>query len=125
MLYLSHPHRHSHTLRIERLLTRPTGIPWQEFRAVVFSLTTINHTGCFDQQLQTFLNLCTLSIFIHMNELQSTIEAAWEDRSLLMEKEVREAISATIRLLNQGEIRVANQVSPGNWTVNEWVNGDD
>jgi 2,3,4,5-tetrahydropyridine-2-carboxylate N-succinyltransferase len=56
-----------------------------------------------------------------MNELQSTIEAAWEDRSLLLEKEVREAISACIRLLNQGEIRVANQVAPGNWTVNEWV----
>jgi 2,3,4,5-tetrahydropyridine-2-carboxylate N-succinyltransferase len=56
-----------------------------------------------------------------LTPLQSMIEAAWENRDLLLEKETREAILETIRLLNQGEIRVAHQTAPGQWTVNEWV----
>src|SRR6187431_1235394 len=56
-----------------------------------------------------------------MNTFQSLIETAWEDRSLVVEKEMQDAILQTIRMLNQGEIRVANQRGPGDWIVNEWV----
>ena len=56
-----------------------------------------------------------------MNAIQSLIETAWEDRSLVVEKEMQDAILQTIRMLNQGEIRVANQRGPGDWVVNDWV----
>ena len=56
-----------------------------------------------------------------MESLQSTIEAAWDNRDLLQEKDTRDAIKECIRLLNQGELRVANQRGPGDWVVNEWV----
>jgi 2,3,4,5-tetrahydropyridine-2-carboxylate N-succinyltransferase len=56
-----------------------------------------------------------------MSSHQSLIEAAWEDRALIVEKEIQDAILQTIRMLNMGEIRVANQRGPGDWTVNEWV----
>lgn len=58
---------------------------------------------------------------MNMHPLLSIIEAAWEDRSLLKEKVTQNAILECIRLLNKGEIRVANQIAPGEWTVNEWV----
>ena len=56
-----------------------------------------------------------------MHPLQSTIESAWEDRSLLKSREVQDAILECISLLNKGEIRVANQRGPGDWVVNDWV----
>ena len=56
-----------------------------------------------------------------MNEFQSIIEAAWDNRAILVEKETQDAILQTIRMLNMGEIRVATQQGPGKWTVNEWV----
>jgi 2,3,4,5-tetrahydropyridine-2-carboxylate N-succinyltransferase len=57
----------------------------------------------------------------YMSEYQSIIEAAWDNRQLLPERETQDAILQTIRMLNFGEIRVANQQGPGQWTVNEWV----
>ena len=57
----------------------------------------------------------------YMSEYQSIIEAAWDNRQLLSERETQDAILQTIRMLNFGEIRVANQQGPGQWTVNEWV----
>jgi 2,3,4,5-tetrahydropyridine-2-carboxylate N-succinyltransferase len=56
-----------------------------------------------------------------MHTLQPIIEAAWEDRSKLNEASVRQSILDTIALLNSGQLRVASQISPGNWQVNEWV----
>ncbi|HZV43309.1 MAG TPA: 2,3,4,5-tetrahydropyridine-2,6-dicarboxylate N-succinyltransferase, partial [Saprospiraceae bacterium] len=56
-----------------------------------------------------------------MGDIQTIIEAAWDNRELVVEKETQDAILQTIRMLNQGEIRVANQQGPGKWTVNEWV----
>jgi 2,3,4,5-tetrahydropyridine-2-carboxylate N-succinyltransferase len=56
-----------------------------------------------------------------MHFLQPIIEAAWEDRSRLNEATVRQSILDTIELLNSGQLRVASQVSPGEWQVNEWV----
>jgi 2,3,4,5-tetrahydropyridine-2-carboxylate N-succinyltransferase len=56
-----------------------------------------------------------------MDNLQSVIELAWEDRAQLKEPKVREAILACIELLNRGEIRVAYPTGPGAWKVNDWV----
>src|SRR5688572_25199413 len=56
-----------------------------------------------------------------MSEQQSVIELAWNDRTILGEREVQNAILSTIRMLNFGEIRVATQQGVGQWTVNEWV----
>jgi 2,3,4,5-tetrahydropyridine-2-carboxylate N-succinyltransferase len=56
-----------------------------------------------------------------MSEQQSVIELAWNDRTILGEREVQNAILSTIRMLNFGEIRVATQKGVGQWTVNEWV----
>lgn len=55
-----------------------------------------------------------------MTELQSIIENAWEDRTLLSEKETINAIREVIALLDSGELRVAEPVENG-WQVNEWV----
>ncbi len=56
-----------------------------------------------------------------MDTLQTTIEAAWEDRSLLSDPSVKKAIHECLDMLDTGQIRVATQVGPGEWTVNEWV----
>jgi len=52
--------------------------------------------------------------------MQKAIEAAWENRALLEEKETQEAIRAVITHLDQGELRVAEPHQEG-WKVNEWV----
>jgi len=48
------------------------------------------------------------------------IEAAWDDRQLLAKSQVREAIGAVIRSLDEGLLRVAVPSGDG-WVVNEWV----
>ncbi len=56
-----------------------------------------------------------------MEKLKSVITSAWEDRNLLKEPSVKEAIFTCIELLNKGEIRVAYPTAPGQWVVNDWV----
>jgi len=52
--------------------------------------------------------------------LKRTIEAAWENRDLLKEKEVQEAINGVVAQLDSGSLRVARK--EGNaWQVNDWV----
>jgi 2,3,4,5-tetrahydropyridine-2,6-dicarboxylate N-succinyltransferase len=58
--------------------------------------------------------------FIKMNELQSTIEQAWENRVLLQETKTTDAIRSVIELLDSGKLRVAEPFGEG-WLVNEWV----
>jgi 2,3,4,5-tetrahydropyridine-2,6-dicarboxylate N-succinyltransferase len=58
--------------------------------------------------------------FNKMNELQSTIEQAWENRALLQETKTTDAIRSVIELLDSGKLRVAEPVGEG-WQVNEWV----
>lgn len=56
--------------------------------------------------------------------LQSIIEKAWEDRSLLTSLETTNAIREVISLLDEGKLRVAEPTNPkilGSWQVNEWV----
>ena len=52
--------------------------------------------------------------------MQSIIENAWNDRSLLKEKEVIHTIESVIAQLDRGEIRVAEPVGT-DWKVNDWV----
>jgi 2,3,4,5-tetrahydropyridine-2-carboxylate N-succinyltransferase len=59
-------------------------------------------------------------IYQKMNELQSIIEQAWENRALLQETKTTDAIRAVIELLDSGKLRVAEPVDAG-WQVNEWV----
>jgi 2,3,4,5-tetrahydropyridine-2-carboxylate N-succinyltransferase len=58
--------------------------------------------------------------FNKMNELQSIIEQAWENRALLQETKTTDAIRSVIALLDSGKLRVAEPVAEG-WQVNEWV----
>jgi len=56
-----------------------------------------------------------------MNELQTAIEQAWEDRELLKTGQTQEAIRAVLELLDKGKIRVAEPTADGDWKVNDWV----
>jgi 2,3,4,5-tetrahydropyridine-2-carboxylate N-succinyltransferase len=53
-------------------------------------------------------------------KLKETIEAAWDDRGLLSEKGIQEAIHEVVDQLDQGILRVA-QKEPDGWKVNDWV----
>lgn len=55
-----------------------------------------------------------------MKQLQSIIENAWEDRSLLSDSKTIETIREVIDLLDTGKLRVAEPTENG-WQVNEWV----
>ncbi|MDP2042519.1 2,3,4,5-tetrahydropyridine-2,6-dicarboxylate N-succinyltransferase [Algoriphagus sp.] len=54
-------------------------------------------------------------------ELKTIIEAAWENRELLKEKETEIAIKTIIADLDAGRLRVAEPTDDGNWKVNDWV----
>ena len=53
-------------------------------------------------------------------ELQQKIEAAWDNRQLLSNKEYTEAIETVIQKLDLGEIRVAEPIG-NRWHVNDWI----
>jgi 2,3,4,5-tetrahydropyridine-2,6-dicarboxylate N-succinyltransferase len=58
-------------------------------------------------------------------QLQSTIEAAWDDRANLSvasaPQETRDAVEHVISQLNKGELRVATRQAVGQWTVHQWI----
>jgi 2,3,4,5-tetrahydropyridine-2-carboxylate N-succinyltransferase len=56
------------------------------------------------------------------NELQKTIESAWDSRDSLNKSDValRSAVESVINLLDKGEARVAEPTASG-WQVNEWL----
>ena len=57
--------------------------------------------------------------------LQTTIDAAWEDRANLSPKtapkDIVEAVEQTISQLNSGKLRVATRESVGVWTTHQWI----
>ena len=57
--------------------------------------------------------------------LESTIDAAWEDRANLSAKsapkDVLDAVEQTIAELNGGKIRVATRTGVGQWTTHQWI----
>ncbi|ATA73203.1 MULTISPECIES: 2,3,4,5-tetrahydropyridine-2,6-dicarboxylate N-succinyltransferase [Capnocytophaga] len=55
-----------------------------------------------------------------MTEIKNTIEAAWENRELLKDESVQNAIRKVVDLLDSGKLRVAEPTENG-WQVNEWV----
>jgi 2,3,4,5-tetrahydropyridine-2-carboxylate N-succinyltransferase len=55
-----------------------------------------------------------------MKDLQSIIENAWEDRSLLYDTTTTDAIREVINQIDAGKLRVAEPID-GGWQVNEWV----
>ena len=57
------------------------------------------------------------------NELQTEIDAAWEDRenvSTSTKGAVREAVDGALEALDNGTVRVAEK-SNGSWQVNQWL----
>lgn len=59
--------------------------------------------------------------FKKRHTMRKIIEAAWENRALLTDKETIEAINHVIELIDKGELRVAEPNEEGEWVVNEWV----
>ncbi len=55
-----------------------------------------------------------------MIDLIKTIEEAWENRALLKESQVKDAVREVVNLLDKGVLRVAEPTEDG-WQVNEWV----
>nr|WP_070961337.1 2,3,4,5-tetrahydropyridine-2,6-dicarboxylate N-succinyltransferase [Hyphomonas sp. Mor2] len=58
------------------------------------------------------------------DRLAALINAAWDDRSELntdTQGEIREAVEASLSLLDSGEVRVAEPDGKGGWQVNEWL----
>lgn len=55
-----------------------------------------------------------------MKLLREQIEKAWENRDLLKNTSIKEAIRNVISLLDSGKLRVAEPTNNG-WQVNEWV----
>jgi len=56
--------------------------------------------------------------------LQSTINAAWDDRdnvSTETQGEIRDAVETAITRLDSGEARVAERIENGDWIVNQWL----
>jgi len=53
--------------------------------------------------------------------MKHIIENAWNNRDLLTDPEVQDAINSVIAKLDAGELRVAEPLANGDWQVNEWV----
>ena len=59
-----------------------------------------------------------------MNDLQGTIEAAWEARDTISAETkgaVRDAVESALNQLDSGAARVAEPDSEGGWRVNQWL----
>ena len=62
---------------------------------------------------------------IDNSQLETLINAAWEDRANLTAQsapqDIRAAVDNTITQLNNGSIRVATRQGVGQWTVHQWI----
>ncbi len=57
-------------------------------------------------------------------ELEKIIEQAFEDRDQISTRttgDIRNAVDASLLMLDSGEARVAERGADGNWTVNQWL----
>ncbi|MGH8461511.1 MAG: 2,3,4,5-tetrahydropyridine-2,6-dicarboxylate N-succinyltransferase [Stenotrophobium sp.] len=59
---------------------------------------------------------------MNTKDLQNSIESAWNARDTLNKSDsaFKDTVEATIKLLDQGQIRVAEPAEAG-WKVNEWI----
>lgn len=55
-----------------------------------------------------------------MDSIKNIIEKAWNERSLLEDQDVRDAICEVIEKLDKGEVRIAEKIN-GEWIINEWL----
>ena len=55
-----------------------------------------------------------------MTELREIVDKAWDQRELLKEMDVQNAIRSVIDLIDQGELRCAEPAGD-DWQINEWV----
>lgn len=55
-----------------------------------------------------------------MSELQKQIEQAWDNRELLKEQGIQQAIREVVAQLDAGHLRVAEPAGSG-WRVNDWI----
>ena len=57
------------------------------------------------------------------NELRALVERAWENRDLLRDNAIQQAVRQVIDLVDKGELRTAEPLDAeaGTWQVNEWV----
>lgn len=55
-----------------------------------------------------------------MENLRNIIENAWDNRALLEDKEVRDAICDVIEKLDKGKLRIAEKIDD-KWIINEWL----
>ena len=57
--------------------------------------------------------------------LQTTIDAAWEDRAKLSPatapQDIRDAVESVSTQLNNGSLRVATKEAVGQWTTHQWI----
>ena len=64
-------------------------------------------------------------MIIDNTQLETLINAAWEDRANLTAQsapqDIRAAVDNTITQLNNGSIRVATRQGVGQWTVHQWI----
>lgn len=69
-----------------------------------------------------FIFVLHLHFHLHkiMDSLKKIIENAWDDRSLLEGKDTCDAIREVVRLLDCGQLRIAEKID-GQWVVNEWL----
>ena len=73
----------------------------------------------------SFIESILSETFDMTQQLQNTIDAAWENRANLSPasapKEVSEAVEHVIHELNNGTLRVATREAVGQWTVHQWI----
>lgn len=56
------------------------------------------------------------------NALQTLIEEAWQERSLLQSSPLhQEAVRSIVAALDEGSLRVAEPLGSSRWQVNEWI----
>ncbi len=59
-----------------------------------------------------------------LNGLEKTIDKAFDERDAISTEtrgEIRDAVEASLLLLDSGEARVAEKQADGNWKVNQWL----
>ena len=63
------------------------------------------------------------TVKIMYDELRTTVERAWDDRSLLQDDTTKAAIREVVELIDKGLLRTAEPVdlARSQWQVNEWV----
>jgi 2,3,4,5-tetrahydropyridine-2,6-dicarboxylate N-succinyltransferase len=65
------------------------------------------------------------SILYNSQQLQTIIDAAWDDRANISignaSAEIQDAVEHVISSLNNGQLRVATKQAVGQWTVHQWI----